>query len=338
MTAAELTSLTGLTPDMLLILILPICGALLLLLAAFGGDEKRKKYKELVTRASGKRKAAPAAAAQQISVRVSTSDSSIPALDRFIQRALPRRDQLRRRLARTGLDISLGSYLIICAVVAIAAGGGIAVTGLLPPAAAVLAGLAVGLGLPHILVGVLARRRQARFLNDFPDAIDLMTRGLKSGLPIIESIKTAGDEVPGPVGLELRRVTDSVRLGSKLEDVLWETSERLGVQEFKFFTISLAIQAETGGNLTETLANLADVLRRRRQLKLKIRALSSEAKASAYIIGSLPFIMAVIIYMMNPGYLQALIVDTRGHVMVGMGLFSFLVGAVVMYKMVRFDH
>ena len=338
MTAADLTSLTGLTPDMLLILALPICGALLLLLAAFSGDEKRQKYKHLLMRASGKRRAPQAAVTKQVSVRASTSESNIPALDRLIRQALPRRDQLKRRLARTGLDISLGSYVVICAVVAAATAGVIVFSGLLPAGAALLAGLTVGIGLPHLLIGALAKRRQARFLNDFPDAIDLMTRGLKSGLPIMESIRTAAAEVPGPVGVELSRVTDSVSLGSKLEDVLLEASERLGIQEFKFFTISLAIQAETGGNLTETLANLADVLRRRRQLKLKIRALSSEAKASAYIIGSLPFIMAVIIYMMNPGYLQALIVDSRGHVMVGMGLFSFFVGAVVMYKMVRFDH
>src|SRR3546814_3784395 len=116
-----------------------------------------------------------------------------------------------------------------------------------------------------------------------------MVRGLRSGLPITESIRAAGQEIVDPVGIELRRITDAVRLGAKLEEALWDCSLRLDIQEFNFFTVALAIQSETGGNLAETLANLSDVLRRRRQLKLKIKALSSEAKASAYIIGSLPF-------------------------------------------------
>ena len=118
---------------------------------------------------------------------------------------------------------------------------------------------------------------------------------------------------------------------------IWLTSERLQLQEFKFFTISLAIQSETGGNLTETLANLADVLRRRRQLKLKIKALSSEAKASAYIIGSLPFVMFTILYLTNQSYVMQLFYDPRGHFMIGVGLGMIMVGALVMFKMVRFD-
>ena len=164
-----------------------------------------------------------------------------------------------------------------------------------------------------------------------------MVRGLRSGLPITESIRTAGAEIVAPVGTELQNVTDSVRLGAKMEEALWETSRRLDIQEFNFFTIALAIQSETGGNLAETLANLSDVLRRRRQLKLKIKALSSEAKASAYIIGSLPFIMALLIYLINPGYISELWTDPRGMFLVGIGFTSFGIGIGVMYKMVKFE-
>lgn len=338
MIVTNMADALGLTPDMLIALSLPILGALILIAAAFTGGKERERFKRRVKDVGGGPSLSQAHKDRTVNVKLSTSDSSIPALDRLIKRALPRREELRQRLARTGLEISLGTYLTICLVVAIVCFTLLMLTGKLPMAAAAIAGLATGIALPHVVTGLLAKRRQAKFIANFPEAIDLMTRGLKSGLPIIESIKTAGQEVPNPVGSELRRVTDAVRLGNKLEDELTETSNRLALQEFKFFTISLAIQNETGGNLAETLNNLSDVLRKRRQLKLKIKALSSEAKTSAYIIGSLPFVMAAIIYMINPGYISTLIVDPRGHVMIGLGLFSFFVGAVVMFKMVRFDY
>ena len=128
-----------------------------------------------------------------------------------------------------------------------------------------------------------------------------------------------------------------MRLGAKLDEALWDCSRRLNIQEFNFFTVALAIQSETGGNLAETLANLSDVLRRRRQLKLKIKALSSEAKASAYIIGSLPFIMALLIFVVNPSYIADLWIDPRGMFMVFIGFVSFALGIGVMYKMVKFE-
>jgi len=338
MKLAELIAATGLPPEVLLLLLLPFGGFVLVLIAVFGIDPKRDRFKRRMARVRGERVMPKLAPKKQINVRISTSDSKIPAIDRFIKQMVPRRDQLRHRLDGAGLSISLATYLVICLVTTLVVFGGAVATGIVPLAGSVLIGLTAGLGLPHVLVSILTNRRRAKFIANFPEAIDLMTRGLKSGLPITESIRTAGDEVPNPVGKELRWVTDSVRLGGKLDEVLWEASERIGLQEFKFFTIALAIQSETGGNLTETLQNLSEVLRRRRQLKLKIKALSSEAKASAYIIGALPFIMAVVIYMVNPGYITTLVEDPRGHVMIGMGLTSFFIGAVVMWKMVRFDH
>jgi len=338
MIVSKLADIFGLTPDMLIALSLPVLGALILIVAAFAGGKDRERFKRRVKEVRRENLSGRPLPDQKVNVKLSTSDSSILVFDRLIKRALPRREELRQRLARTGLEISLGTYLTICLVVAIVSFTLLMLTGKLPMAAAAIAAMAKGIALHHIVTGLLAKRRQAKFIANFPEAIDLMTRGLKSGLPIVESIKTAGQEVPNPVGSELRRVTDAVRLGNKLEDELTETSNRLALQEFKFFTISLAIQNETGGNLAETLNNLSDVLRKRRQLKLKIKALSSEAKTSAYIIGSLPFVMAAIIYMINPGYITTLIIDPRGHVMIGLGLFSFFIGAVVMFKMVRFDY
>ena len=322
----------------LLFLIVPIGLALLLVAFAFSGSSERKLFKRRVARVRGDKMALAELSTPEVSVRRKKASGKLTGIDNVLERALPRRELLVKRLESTGLNISLAAYVIICVVVAALCIGGALASGIVPLPAAILGGVAGGAILPHFLVAALIKRRQARFIANFPEAIDLMTRGLKSGLPIMESMKTAGQEVPDPVGKELRQVVDAVRLGAKMEDALLETSNRLGLQEFKFFTISLAIQAETGGNLTETLMNLSEVLRKRRQLKLKIKALSGEAKASAYIIGSLPFVMAGIIYMINPGYISQLVIDPRGHILIGLGLTSFAVGATVMFKMVRFDY
>ena len=324
--------------EQLLFSIVPIGLALLLIAFAFSGSGDRKTLKRRLARVRGDKQEMAALSSTEVSVRRKKSSGKLTGIDNILEQALPRKELLTKRLDSAGLNFPLSYYVVVCLVVGALCLGAALATGMLPLPASIMAGVAGGAILPHLFVAAMIKRRQARFIANFPEAIDLMTRGLKSGLPIMESMKTAGEEVPDPVGKELRQVTDAVRLGTKMEDSLSEASDRLGLQEFKFFTISLAIQAETGGNLTETLVNLSEVLRKRRQLKLKIKALSGEAKASAYIIGSLPFVMAGIIYMINPGYIMQLINDPRGHVMIGMGLASFFTGAVVMFKMVRFDY
>src|ERR671932_47854 len=130
-----------------------------------------------------------------------------------------------------------------------------------------------------------------------------MVRGLRSGLPISETMGVVADELPGPIAEECRAVTDKMKICRTMEAALQEAADRMGTPEFQFFVITLAIQRETGGNLAETLANLADVLRKRAQMKLKIRAMSSESKASAYIVGALPLIVFGLIMMINPTYM-----------------------------------
>jgi tight adherence protein B len=213
---------------------------------------------------------------------------------------------------------------------------GVAYAGI-PLIAAALAGLAIGGAIPYGLVAYLVSDRQKKFSSMFPDAIDLIVRGLKSGLPATESIRVVGTEIADPVGVEFRHVSDQIKFGMTLPDALWSVAPNIDTAEFRFFIISLTIQQDTGGNLAETLENLANILRRRKQMKLKIKAFSSEAKASAYIIGSLPFVMFAILMMMNPGYASQLYTDPRGIIMVGAGLTSYAIGIGVMAKMVRFD-
>ena len=262
---------------------------------------------------------------------------SLPFLESLAKRFLPRQSALRDRLARTGYNWAIGTYLMVCGVLALAVFAAAALGLHLAAAPAALAGVVAGLGLPHAGVGFLARRYRSKFIAVLPEAIDLMVRGLKSGLPVTETIGSVAREMQQPLATEFRRVTDAVRFGRSLQEVLWETARRLDVAEFNFFVISLSIQRETGGNLAETLGNLSDILRRRRQMRLKIRAMSSEAKASAWILGSLPFAMFGIVFCVNPEYASTLFTDPRGIAMAGAGLVSLGIAIAVITKMIRFE-
>ena len=180
-------------------------------------------------------------------------------------------------------------------------------------------------------------RRVNKFTSNFPDAIELMVRGLRSGLPITETLGIVAGEIPGPVGVEFRMVADKMKIGRTMEAALQDTADRLGTPEFQFFVITLAIQRETGGNLAETLSNLADVLRKRAQMKLKIRAMSSESKASAYIVGSLPFVVFGLVWMINPHYMGGFFTDQRLMVAGIGGMIWMGIGAFIMAKMVNFE-
>ncbi len=198
-------------------------------------------------------------------------------------------------------------------------------------------GVIVGAGLPHMVVNFHIKRRLKKFTTRFPDALELLTRGLRSGLPISETMNVVSSELPGPVGEEFKLINDRIRMGRTMDDSLQETANRLNMPEFSFFCITLAIQRETGGNLAETLANLADVLRKRAQMKLKISAMSSESKASAYIIGSLPFIVFGLLYSINPTYMGHFFTDER-LIIALIGAFVWLsTGGFIMKKMINFE-
>jgi tight adherence protein B len=243
---------------------------------------------------------------------------------------------LMLRLERTGKNWTVMQYLYA------SLGLGLVVMALiyLKTSAVVMAlaiGLFVGAGLPHMVVGYFIKKRTNAFTTKFPDAIELLVRGLRSGLPITETLAVVAQEVPGPVGEDFKQIVERIKIGRTMDDALVETAERLNLPEFNFFCITLAIQRETGGNLAETLSNLADVLRKRAQMKLKIRAMSSESKASAYIVGALPFIVFGMIYWINPGYLGGFFTDDR-LIAVGLGGLVWMgIGAFIMAKMVSFE-
>ena len=309
-------------------------GTLLLLVALMSGPSPSKSLKrrmELVK----ERHAEGVTAAAQAQIRKLMANRS-GRLEGFASSIIPRPALLRKRLEMTGRNISLGKYATV-------SGGLIAtVMALLmlrgaPLFLALFIGLFVGIGGPHFVIGSMIKRRVAKFTSNFPDAIELMVRGLRSGLPITETIGIVASEIQGPVGVEFRAVADKMKIGRTMEAALQETADRLGTPEFQFFVITLAIQRETGGNLAETLSNLADVLRKRAQMKLKIRAMSSESKASAYIVGSLPFVVFSLVWMINPGYMGGFFTDQRLMVAGLGGLVWMSIGGFIMAKMVNFE-
>ncbi|MDE8652612.1 type II secretion system F family protein [Novosphingobium album (ex Liu et al. 2023)] len=245
-------------------------------------------------------------------------------------------DALALRLHRTGKPWTVTQYLYtsfgIMAAVALI---------VFLKSGALMLGLVVGIfagaAIPHFVVGYFIGKRANAFTVKFPDAIELLVRGLRSGLPVTETLGVVASEVPGPVGEEFKLVTERIKIGKTMEDALQETADRLAMPEFNFFCITLAIQRETGGNLAETLANLSDVLRKRAQMKLKIRAMSSESKASAYIVGALPFIVFTMIWWINPGYLAGFFSEPR-LIVAGLGGLTWMgIGAFIMAKMVSFE-
>jgi tight adherence protein B len=332
----QLLQQADITPQDVLIFGGAVVLALILVILAFAtGANKSSQRLKRVTQLAQKTDAGGAHAA--VNVKRQTADSSVAAIDYLIKRWLPNPQKMRGRLMRTGRQILLGQYLTFCFVLVVLAAAVLKLMMPIPFVACLLVGIVVGIGIPHLVVGIMGGRRRNKFNTLFPEGIDLIVRGLKSGLPASESIRVVGQEISDPVGVEFREVSDQIKFGKTITDALWAVAPRIDTPEFRFFIISLSIQQETGGNLAETLENLSQVLRKRKTLKLKIKALSSEAKASAYIIGSLPFLMFGILLMMNYGYASTLYTDPRGIMLVGCGLISYLLGIGTMAKMVRFE-
>jgi tight adherence protein B len=247
-----------------------------------------------------------------------------------------RKQTLKSRMQQAGLEMTVRSWWVmsgICglvfAVVPIGFGA--------PIYAGAIAGFVGFLGFPRWLLGFLCRRRQNVFLNDFADAIDVMVRGLKAGLPVSDAMKIISTEQGPPVGPEFMEVVEGQRVGITIDQGIERMVERIPLAEVNFLAIVMAIQSKTGGNLSEALNNLSRVLRDRKKMKSKIRAISQEAKSSAAIIGSLPILLLGGLSFINPEYLAPLFSTNMGNLcLVASGLWMFL-GVLVMRKMINFE-
>jgi tight adherence protein B len=242
---------------------------------------------------------------------------------------------IRRRIEMAGLDITPKTFWIASAIMGLLAAAAVFLSGQ-NFVFVLLAIFAGGLGLPRWVLGFLKKRREKMFTKEFAPAIDVIVRSVKSGLPVGEALKVVASEIADPVGSEFRTLNENLRVGLTMEQGLKRMFERMPTAEVNFFAIVMTIQQKSGGNLSEALGNLAGVLRDRKRMQGKIRAMSSEAKASAMIIGSLPPGVTTLIYITTPDYIGLLFSTEIGNLMlVGCGIWMSL-GVLVMKKMVSF--
>lgn len=306
-------------------------GLLFLFLSGAGG---KKKMKMRIDRVKGVKSKVGVQELQKMSLkRQMAQESMLGSMADNISFI----EQLQKRLEFAGIKLSIEKYfllnlaimLVVTVAIFLFLGKGILL--------AALIGFVLGVGLPHLYVGSKISKHKKRFLVIFPDAIDLIVRGLRAGLPVSQSMQTAAQEVSEPVAEVFREITHQIALGVPVEKAMADAGTRLKLTEFNFFLTSIILQRETGGNLAEILQNLSDVLRQRNMMFLKIKALSSEARASATIVGSLPFVVFAALSYMSPDYLTPLYEDYRGNLALLGAFASLSFGIFVMNRMTKFE-
>ena len=296
-------------------------------------DERRAK-KRMRRLAGGKQGVARARLEEVADRRRRNVQESLKELE--AQQRRRARADLRVLLERAGLSMSRQTFWIasilfglVLGLVTMAAGVPIYVAG-----AAVIAG---ALGFPRWLLGFLRRRRQYKFMSEFANSLDVIVRGVKAGLPINDCLQMIASEAREPVASEFQLLVESQRVGIPLDQGLERMTQRMPIPEVNFFSIVLAIQKQSGGNLAEVLGNLSRVLRDRKKMKAKIRALSQEAKSSAAIIGALPVVIMIFMYLSSPDYISLLWTEDLGHLMLAGSAIWMFAGVMVMRQMMNFE-
>ncbi|MBI5112938.1 MAG: type II secretion system F family protein [Rhodovulum sp.] len=246
------------------------------------------------------------------------------------------RPSLSVRIARAGLDWSKQKFMVVSGVLGVSVfalvmlvGGGLL--------SAIALGFAAGGGLPSWLLSYLRKRREAKFLQHFPDAVDVIVRGIKAGLPLFDSMKVIVADSDEPIRSEFRAILETQAVGMPLGEACGRLYDRIPVAEANFFGIVVAIQQQAGGNLSEALGNLSKVLRDRKKMKEKIAAMSMEAKASATIIGALPPLVMLTVFITSPDYISILWTHPTGHFLLACSAMWMGAGILVMRKMINFD-
>ena len=306
-----------------------------LVMPFMSGERKASKRVANVAQGQTKSRVRSALQSQPLQMRKKQVQDSIKDME--AREKAKKRVPLRVKLSRAGLSIKPRTYYIISVATGLVGGFVVLITGssLL---VSLLVAFACGFGLPRWFVARSAKRRQAKFLVEFANAIDIIVRGVKSGLPLNDCLQIIATEAPEPVKSEFIDLIEQQKVGVPLARAFERMHDRMPLQEVNFFAIVIAIQSQTGGNLAEALSNLAQVLRDRYRLQAKVRAFSAEAKASALIIGSLPPCVMGIVYFTTPTYIDLLFTEKLGNVMLMVGATWMLIGVLVMRKMINFDY
>ncbi|HET9904647.1 MAG TPA: type II secretion system F family protein [Xanthobacteraceae bacterium] len=296
------------------------------------GERQIEKRKESV--AKTERVPRNAAARSGPKVRREQIEVSLKELEERQKKA--KSPPLSVRITQAGLEISKQQFFIGSGILA----GGVLLIGLMVGAGLLVSlalALAAGLGLPRWILAFLKKRREQQFLNVFPDAVDVIVRGIKAGLPLLECLKMIANEAPEPVRGEFRAIVETQTIGLPLAEACAKLYERVPVPEANFFGIVIGIQQRAGGNLSEALGNLSRVLRDRKKMKAKIKAMSMEAKASAAIIAALPIAVMVLVYITSPRYIELLWTEPLGRLMLASCVVWMALGVLVMRRMINFD-
>ncbi len=302
-----------------------------------GGDEKAQKRVAAVAKPPGQARGRTTTPAQEAAQKRKNVAAMLKDVEKN-RAAKKEKPTMRRRLEQAGFPKATPrSFWMICGTIAALAASAAIVTHQ-KPVVILLAIFVVGLGLPRWVLGFLTARRKKKFTENFASAIDVIVRSVKTGLPTNEALRIVAREAPDPVGSEFHSLVESMKVGVTMDQALKRMMESMPTTEVGFFTIVMTIQGKSGGNLSEALGNLAFVLRDRKRLQGKIKAMSSEAKASAMIIGSLPVVVGGLVYLTTPAYIMKLFTERAGNVMIAVCVFWMSCGIMVMRKMINFKH
>jgi tight adherence protein B len=303
------------------------------------GDKQGERRLQAVTDARGKRTSRRGQSAADIVNNNRRKQVSDTLKDLETRQAKKDKVTLRQKLAQAGLDATPQAFWIASAICGIAIGFVFLISF---PGATMLAAAGVafagGLGVPRWVLNFMIKRRESKFVAEFANAIDVIVRGVKSGLPLNECLGIIARESPEPLSSEFKEVVEQQRVGVPLGEALERMTQRVPTPETRFFAIVIAIQQQAGGNLSEALGNLSGVLRDRKRMQMKVKALSAEAKASAGVLASLPFIVATLVYLSSPKYIMFLFQTKSGNFMLGVGAVWMTMGVLVMRKMINFKY
>jgi Flp pilus assembly protein TadB len=242
--------------------------------------------------------------------------------------------RLALTFASTGNRIG-PAHLIAAGIAAAAVTGLLSVASSVHPMLAIALGGAAAAGAPALLLRLAQSRYQQKFLEIFPDALDLIVRAVRSGLPAPEAIELVTHEVRPPVATEFRQMLDELRIGTEMDEALQRAADRIRVPDFRFFAVSLVLQRQTGGGIAETLSGLSGIIRQRKALRMKARALTAEAQASAAIIATMPFVAGVGLFLINRDLISVLFIDPRGRFLLGIAVASLLTGLAAMRALIK---
>jgi tight adherence protein B len=303
----------------------------LALFLVFGGFFAERRLRDRLEDLDARTRSGPRAI-QMATLRRVEKTGRLPSFDKLLWRWFPNASSIRQKLQTSGMSVTLGDFIFAAVSLAVAVAFLLTLVLDLSPEVALVGATMVGFGLPNMVVGMKAKKRARKFNLLFPEAIDLIVRALRAGLPIQEAIANVSRDIKDPVGGVFKRAQQEIHLGVPLETALWRVAKTVRTDEFNFLIVALSIQRETGGNLAETLANLSQLLRARQQIRLKIRAFSSEARATMLIMSGLPFVVGGGLFLVTPSYIEPLFTTSTGQMVAAGAACSMGLGIFIMNK------